>query len=285
MTSLKQALSKLGIDEWIFGLAGLGALFFSILSVLGVWPFNSDDTLKIIVGAVGAILLAIFAQSTRRHADIENLKRTIGVVESELLDHREEFGHHLALSIGRTMTSATDTSLSSSTPRLVTNHGFSGSQAEYQKILYKRVVNNEISFRLVVVIHHKQKLEDIIFKLLLHEGHRFYIQHYDAPPKAFPLLNLMSFDNETYYVGGYNTESSPEESKVLKIKEPNTAELLRAYWTSLWQNAIPLNPGSVIDWDELKRISLERFNISPEEFDNLVSEIRKKADAQKRKLR
>lgn len=283
MRTLKETIRNLGLDGWIFALTGVAAIIFGVLSFLGLLPFDEKQTLSIVIGALGLLMAAVVAQTARRHAEISELKNALGITEAELLGSNE-FGLHLASSVAKSKNYVLDTLLTSAIPRLTTSYGFSGSQAEFHRLLYERVIKGDITFRYVTVIFHRQRLQDIVFKLLLHEGSRFYIRHYEPPPTAIPIINLMSFDDEAFYLGGFYTKSEARETPVLFIREPHLTQILKNYWNSLWDAAIPLNEGGIINWTELKRIG-EKVGMSKDEFEAMKKQMVDEAHSMRKQLR
>jgi hypothetical protein len=296
MNSLRKYLHKIGLDGWIFALTGLGAIAFGVLSALGLWPFSQNLSLQIIASAIGVLMLAVVVQTAKRQAEIEELKNALGVTQTRLINRGDEFVEHLTSNARNANhfiydTHMTDVSpnLSSKTDRFVyngkpsSNYGFSGPYANYFKLLYTRVTKREIYFRYVTMIFNLYTLEEVIFKLLLHEGYRYRIRHYEPPPKAIPIVNLMSFDDKEFYYGGFEIRETARPAQVLFTSDPNTAELFKDYYDTLWNEAISLNEGGVIDWVELKRIGL-RLGMADDDFESMVKEVEKEVKRQKSQM-
>ncbi len=273
MSLWKRYLHNLGIEDWIFGLSGLGAIVLSVLGFLQVWPFGIQPTLQVIVGAIGVLMLAIVAQTSRRREELREFQEALGVAEIEIMGSGREFGHDIFRSASQTKHFILNSFLNASTPLLTKGYGFSGSQAEVHRLIYRRVIQDEIEFRLVVVIFHKEMLEDTLFKLLLHEGHKFFIRYYESPPKVIPVLDMISFDDEKFYLGAYHTSASPGTTPRVSIREARFSEMLKSYWRIHWENAIPLNVGGVIDWNNLKEIG-SKLGLSDEEFNTTIDKVK-----------
>lgn len=112
------------------------------------------------------------------------------------------------------------------------------------------------------------------------EGCEYYLRHYDAPLQAIPILHIMSFDDEHFYIGGFYASDSSTTEKAVYIRDLSMTKMLQDYWDELWKRSKPLNEGKIIDWNELKLIA-SRIGISEDEFDTSVRQLR--ADAEKRK--
>lgn len=203
MNTTKQIIYNLGLEGWIFALTSLAAIVFSVLSFLGVLPFDEEQTSSIVIGAIGLLMAAVVAQTARRQVGILELKRAIGVAESQLLSP-EEFIAHLVLSVIRANDSICDAymSMHQDKPTLPPSHSssfFLGWPGEYRKKLFQRVSKREIEFRRVQLIPNKKILEEVVFRLVLHDGYKYYIRYYEAPQEAIPIINVMSFDDERVF--------------------------------------------------------------------------------------
>lgn len=279
---LRRLIYSIGWDGVFLGVCGLVALGLGILDFVPQLQLTKDPILRVNLSFVGLLLEALVIQNTQRRSELSELKSALGVVEADLLNSAKEFGQHLVPSVIKAKlfvldTYLTHTILSSRKPR------FSGTQGEYQRLLSQRVLKDEITFKYVTVIFHQEGLEDQIFKLLLHEGYKYYIRHYEPPPTPIPIINLMSFDDEAFYLGGFHTKEVAAEEQVLYIREPSLTHLLKNYWFVLWEGSTPLNEGGIINWAELRRIS-QRLGMTETEFGEVVSRVKEEVQRERRKL-
>ena len=285
MKTLRLLFQNLGVDGWIFGLISMGAIVFGVLSFFSIIPITPEQTTAILIGAIGVLMSAIIALGARRHAEIVELKNALGMSEIETLTTSREFGLHLVQSIGKTKRFVLDTNLTNPHPGLQTSQSiFYGEHAEYEKLLHQKLVRSEITFNYVGMIFHKQSLENRIFKMLLYEGYSYYVRHCEPPPKAFPIFNMMSFDDDAFYIGGFHIKTSAVKTEALYIRDADLALMFKEYWVELWNEAIPLNEGKIIDWKELERIGI-KLGMSKGEFDQMVSKIKERVQREKRLLR
>ena len=151
-------------------------------------------------------------------------------------------------------------------------------------MLFQRVSKGEIGFKRVLVIFDRQALERVIYRLLLHEGCNYYIRHYEALAKAIPMVNVLSFDDETFYLSADYPKEMARQLQFLRIREPKLADLFKSYWNNLWSQAIPLNEGGFIDWEELERIGL-KMGMTKDEFESMVSKMKDRVQQDKRRIR
>ncbi|MHC1784115.1 MAG: hypothetical protein AB9891_15405 [Anaerolineaceae bacterium] len=69
MDKIKETLRNLGFEGWVFSLTSMAAIIFSVLSFLGILPFDSEQTSSIVIGALGLLMAAMVTQIERRHTD------------------------------------------------------------------------------------------------------------------------------------------------------------------------------------------------------------------------
>lgn len=284
MKFLRSILTHLELDSWIFGLTGIFAIIFSIISFLGIVPLSTEQSVQILLGAMGTLMLAVVTQTARRQIEFSELRSLLGVSNVELLTSRSEYKQHLLFNIARINRCVSDTILSPPvTPKSQPEY-FYGSRTDYKMILYKRVAKGEISYRRVEIIASKFSLERTIYRLLLFEGHKFLLRHYDAPPNFIPILNLVSFDDDKFYIHDFYPSESTIDKKTLVLSGNSSTEFLRDYWNILWNEATPLNQGGIINWEELRRVGM-RVGLLPDEFDSLTTKLKENVQRDKRRLR
>lgn len=117
----------------------------------------------------------------------------------------------------------------------------------------------------------------MIEELIAYKDKECYIRHYEPPPRAIPLLHIMSFDNEHFYIGGFHPVESLGEETAVYIRHHLVNRLLAEYWNVLWANATPLKEGKRIYLDRLWQIA-ERIGVSHDEFDKMVRPMGENAD-------
>lgn len=266
-------VGALGLEGWVFGLTGLASIVFSVASFLGYVPLSIEQTLQIVVGAVGALMLAVVTQSSKRSAEIQDIRNALGVADIQRLDTGLELPEHLVLSSKKAKSFVTETFMNWEKPRINTITYLLGEDGNnYNRVILERVTKNEISYRQVQVVYHKQGLEELIHRLLLHEGYGYYIRHYDEQSSAIPMLHVTSFDDEVFYLGVGYPKGQPAKNEVIRLRETNTQEILKQYWNILWESASTLNEGGWIEWDKLRRIG-ERVGVKDKDFDEMVSRV------------
>lgn len=281
--NVRRILSSIGWDGAFWSVCGFVTFAIGILDFLPQFQLTDDPILRLVLSSIGLVLGATVAQTAGRKAEILELRETLGIAESHLLDHTTETPQQLVGQILRARRYVLDSRLNWATPRYTKSY-LSGSHGEYHRFLFHRLTKGEIIFRQVEVIFHRQSLELTIYRLLLHEECKFFVRHYEPPPKAIPAIHVLSFDDETFFLGGFHATEASGVAQRLQIREPNLARLLTSYWDTLWNTAIPLNEGGIVNWGELKRIGL-RVGMTENEFDTMVGEKRAEAQRDKRMLR
>ena len=194
-----------------------------------------------------------------------------------MLEEKRSFPQHLVQSVRKTQRFVLDTSLNYEYAALP---GTDEPQWQYKQILEKRVKQGEISFRRIEVIFSRERFEEVLRKLLAYEGCEYFIRYYEAPPKAIPVLHIMSFDDEHFYLGGFYPAESPAEELVVYIYHPEMTQFLRDYWNMLWLRATPLNEGKRINWPELKRIAMH-LGITEPEYESMVTTLKEAMQREK----
>jgi hypothetical protein len=189
----------------------------------------------------------------------------------ETLEAKQSFPQQLVRSIRRAKKFVLDMNLIEEVPRELNTP-----YKKYRQILEERVSGGELSFKRVEVVYSRERLERIVTRLLKHEGQDCFIRHYEPPIRAIPILQLMSFDDRDFYLGGFHSDISPTEEQVLYCRHAEITRVLREYWNVLWMKALPLNKGDVIHWKELKRIAL-RIGMKEAEYEELIAELKSKA--------
>jgi len=279
MIKIKQVLTELGFDGWAFLLCGAGAVVIAVLDFTQVVHLTTEDALRMIIVAIGLMMGAIAAQSGRRTAELQDLRDALGATSVEVV-RPELRTSHIRQNVVRAKHLILDTSLHVLRAK---NIHPADNPNHYYYVLYERLKRKEITFRKIDTITSKERLEFVVSSLLVFEGLNYYIRYYDALPKPIPVLNMMSIDNEIFYLGAFYVSDAPADTVgEVVIRSPEMSRLFEAYWNNLWYSATPLNEGKRINWDELKVIA-HRVGMSEEEFNSIVSKW--KDEVQRRKRR
>lgn len=268
-------IKDIGLDILALGLTGLAAIIIGVSEFAGWIQLSNDQLLKMILVAIGLLMSAVVAQAMHRASEVKELRDAVGVAEIKILDSDRAFPESLASSISRAKKFVLDTAFnfeySSESPRV---------QSNYKMILDRRLKRGEISFRRVDVIYNKERLDMVIRRLVRYEGLEYYIRYYKSPPKAIPLLNMMSFDDEHFYLGGYHSAESEAEEYATYLRHPLITQFLQSYWKVLWLSAIPLNEGRRINWNELKQIA-SSFGLNGQEYDAFIKRIKEEVERER----
>lgn len=276
MSKIKLIISELGIDGWIFGLTALGAVVIGILDFTPLIDITSDASLKMVLVALGLTMAAIVAQTSKRTVEMQELQDAIGTVSFQSIERRKEFPLHIMQRISKAENFVLIASLNhtSSPPNPLDELN-----RNFEQALTERVKKKEISLRRVEVIFTKDKLETAIARLLSYDETDYLVRYYEPPPQAIPILNIISIDNEEFYIGAYGTGDIISGEQVLYVKNPQIIRFLESYWNDLWYSAKPLNEGKRINWDELKVIAL-RLGMNDTGFDLIVKKLKNKIRSQ-----
>ena len=271
MSIFKSVVRSLSIDEWILGLSALAAVVIGILDFTPLVDIADEKVLvRMALIAIGLLMSAVVIQEGKRSAEIKALRDAVGTSSVELLSGKE-FVLRAERSIARARNFVLDTTLSATYAGVTRKHPLSARDTYYYT-LYKRLQNKEIVYRRIEVIFNRERLESVIFRLLVYEGMNYYLRYYDPPPEPIPVLNLLSIDHEEFFLGGFSS-SDVYLGGFAFIKSAQMGPFFKAYWDNLWFSAKPLNEAGRIDWDELERIA-RRIGMNREEFDAMVESIK-----------
>jgi hypothetical protein len=267
MGKIKRILTQLGFDGWAFLLCGVGSVAIAVLDFAQVVHLTNEDALRMIMVAIGLIMGAIAAQSGRRTAELQELRDSLGKTSVEIVRPALRT-QHIRQNVIHAKRFILDTSLHVLHAKSM--HPASGSD-HYYYIIYERLKRKEITFRKIDTVTTKERLEFVISSLLVFEGMNYYIRYYDALPQPIPVLNVMSIDNEVFYLGAFHVSDAPAETVgEVVLRGPEISRLFEAYWNNLWYSATPLNEHKRINWDELRAIA-HKVGMDEEEFDAVVS--------------
>jgi len=275
MGRIKRTLAQLGFDGWAFLLCGVGSVVIAVLDFTQVVHLTNEDALRLIIVAIGLMMSAIAAQSARRAAELKDLRDSLGATSIELVNYSERrlYAIQARKFILDTTLHLTDAK-NMTHPADLPNHHY-----------YARVMKNEITVQKIEAIPTKERLEYVISRLIIYEGANYLVRYYDASSKPTPVLNLMSIDNEVFYLGSFYGSTPPADPiRDAVIRGPEMRQLFEAYWNNLWHSATPLNEGKRINWDELKAIA-HRVGMSEEEFNSVISKWTDEVQRRKRRGR
>ena len=264
-------LQGLGWQGWTLILCGFAAMVVALLDFVELIHLNTETSLRFILISTGLLLNSIAALESVRKADLQDLANALGASQVELIGSRREFQSHVRESIFDARQFVLHTMLTAERGTFV--HPLD-KPSDFSSVLFARISRGEINYRRVEIIFHRERLEHVLCRLLLYEGMNYLVRYYEAPPKAIPVLNMMSIDNERFYLGGFYAGDAPiDASNAVCIRNKEAGSLLEAYWHNLWQSAIPLNEGKRINWDELHRIA-QSLGVAADEFDNMIEKTR-----------
>jgi hypothetical protein len=280
MSRIRLIIRELGIDGWIIGLAAIAAI------VIGLWDFvpqpkhmTPDPLLRMILVALGLTMAAIVAQTSRRSLEISELRDAVGVTSVELIRPGKDFQFHAQKSFNLARRFILDTTLHREHATL--NHPLDD-PADYHHTLYERVQKREVSYRKIESIYNKERLEYVISRLLIYEDMDYIVRCYVSRSKPIPVFNLMSIDNEMFYLGAFYLGDAPAETEnIAFISGSKMSRLFEAYWNNLWHSAKPLNEERRINWDELRSIA-KLVEMSDDEFNAIVNKWKRVVQRHKR---
>lgn len=146
------------------------------------------------------------------------------------------------------------------------------SESSSRKLLNQRVMNDELTYKFVQVIYDRTHFESMIRRLLRFHKHHYYIGYFIGAPDVIPVLNVMIFDEQHFFIGGYYGPSVRGEDSNLYTNDEAIGQTLRQYFNYLWGSARLLNEKRTINWDEVRHCGL-KMGYSLEELNITISQI------------
>jgi hypothetical protein len=142
----------------------------------------------------------------------------------------------------------------------------------------ERLLNREITLRQLVVIHHRQHLEEIIHMVeRFRNSDRYELRGYEPAALPMPALSLWSFDDRHTYAGSFYVGSPLVADEMLSVTDDQLNRWLLNYWHELWTQADIIKQGLHV-YDLKLRAIAERLNVP--NFDQLVNDARTAAAGQ-----
>lgn len=267
MSKIKQFFGKLGFDGWTNAIIGIVAIAFGLLDFIPQLKLDQNTILRLILIVSGLLLTGYASQSARRSSEIDDIKKAINLTETRLVYSGKEGTNALREYVTHTKKFILDTTLTAERANI--RHPLDAPDS-YHNALYQRVRNKEISYRRVEIISTKERLEYAIMRLIIHDGTDYLLRYFGSQSKPIPVLNVMSFDNESILLGGFYTSDAPAETVfMVSIKSSDVSKVIANYWETLWHAAKPLNEGGRIDWQELKFLATQ-IGVSELEFTEMI---------------
>ncbi len=280
MSKIKQFFGKLGFDGWANAIIGIVAIAFGLLDFIPQLKLDQNTILRLILIVSGLLLTGFASQSARRSSEIDDIKKAINLTETRLVYSGKEGTNALREYVTHTKKFILDTTLTAERANI--RHPLDAPDS-YHNALYQRVRNKEISYRRVEIISTKERLEYAIMRLIIHDGTDYLLRYFGSQSKPLPVLNVMSFDNESILLGGFYTSDAPAETVfMVSIKSSDVSKVIVNYWETLWHAAKPLNEGGRIDWQELKFLATQ-IGVSELEFTEMIDKWKNESRKRNRK--
>lgn len=280
MSKIKQFFGKLGFDGWTNAIIGIVAIAFGLLDFIPQLKLDQNTILRLILIVSGLLLTGYASQSARRSSEIDDIKKAINLTETRLVYSGKEGTNALREYVTHTKKFILDTTLTAERANI--RHPLDAPDS-YHNALYQRVRNKEISYRRVEIISTKERLEYAIMRLIIHDGTDYLLRYFGSQSKPIPVLNVMSFDNESILLGGFYTSDAPAETVfMVSIKSSDVSKVIANYWETLWHAAKPLNEGGRIDWQELKFLATQ-IGVSELEFTEMIDKWKNESRKRNRK--
>jgi len=96
----------------------------------------------------------------------------------------------------------------------------------------------KIRFQQVRIFYRQAEVELAMEDEFRFRGINYFCRYIPTPPVEFPVINMRSYDNRTFIIGGFQGVAADLDGHVLEFdgKEP-VATFLKMYWETLWASA------------------------------------------------
>jgi transcriptional regulator with XRE-family HTH domain len=107
--------------------------------------------------------------------------------------------------------------------------------------LSARIAKGEVIYQRVQVFFDETDVLNAMMDEYRFKGKKYYCKYFPTPPISVPTINISSYDEKTFVVGGYyeSRSSTPHEYALLFDHRQPISGFLREYWRVLWTDAIP----------------------------------------------
>jgi hypothetical protein len=265
---------ELDVEKWILRLAAVAAVAIGVIDFTSLIELPANHLLRIVLIAIGLTMAAVSTQTSKRFAEMNELRHIFGAASIELIENQKDFEDHSKQSAARAQRFILHTRLGTNSAKLV--HPLDDFES-HSKVIYERVSRGEIRYQRIETFANKDRFELAVFRLLVYEGLDYRVRYFSTVDPSIPVLNLMSIDNEAFYLGGFYISDAPSDtSSAVLIKSSQMQRLFKSYWDNLWLSARPLNENGRIDWGELGTIA-NRIGMTDGEFCVLRERLQKEA--------
>jgi transcriptional regulator with XRE-family HTH domain len=133
----------------------------------------------------------------------------------------------------------------------------------------ERILRSEVVFQRVQIFFERDDLLNAMMDAWRFRGKQYYCRYFPTPPLSIPAINMSSYGNERYIVGGYydiRSSDSDEYALLLDNRQP-LAKFFEEYWRVLWAQSKPFpNPET---WSNSKQLCQE-LGVDKAEWGRLV---------------
>jgi hypothetical protein len=258
----------LSLDRIVFGLTGLTGVVIGLLDYLQIIDWDTERYTKIILLGTGLLMITVVAEAIRRERALESIADQFGNPAHKYLDMDTEVPGAFERSLRQAEKSVNEAVLT------WTVRSNQDRRDRYRNERDKRLRKHDITLRQLVVIHHLQHFEEVVYMLERFRNDDCYeLRSYAPAALPMPALSLWSFDDTATYAGSFYVQSPPGPDKMLFVNDKQLNAWLLGYWQELWARADIIKQGLHVYDDKVRDIAV-RLGISGASFDQLVNDAR-----------
>jgi len=250
--SFRQWIDRIGIDGLVLTICCVIGIVLSAYDLAGGNQLNGS----LLIGILSLLVLEMVFQRVRLDKVREELIRSLKGVRAESFTTGKDFADTKYRLLLETEDHIHDTELCLP-PKPSTSSALLEQESAFRQLLNERITKGEITYKYVQVVHDRLHLESLLRKLFQFSGYKYYLGYFVGGSETIPVLNVMSFDDKHFLVGGYYGPSGRGEDRNLYIQHEDVQMTLRQYFDYLWSKARLLNENRATNWDEVKRCGLQ----------------------------
>jgi hypothetical protein len=220
-----------------YGIEGLMGIFFAIVAIgVAIYEFLGGNAISspVLVALLAVLLIEVYIQRSKLDRNRDEIIGSLGGVKIEVFANSEQLKNKQYQLLAQTKDTVFDTELC--LPKGGKTPYTPGSFSKYRKLLNQRVQKGELKVRIVQAIYDQRRFESLLWALFSLGNYKYYIGCYIGAPDVIPVLNVMGFDNEHYFIGGYYGPTVRGEDRNLYIHHEEIGTTILHYFEYLWGN-------------------------------------------------
>lgn len=268
MKEIKRFFERIGLGGTVVAFSALAAIGFAIYGLVG----GSQLSEPLLVGVLGLLLLEVLFQHERLESAKDDIINSLKGVRVEIFSSDKDFADAKYRQLLTSKNFVHDMELC--LPMLPSRPAEVVAESPFRKLLNERVMKGELTYKYVQVIYDRTQFESVLRKLFRFSKYRYYLGYFVGAPEVAPVLNLMNFDDEHFFMGGYYGPTVRGQDRNVHIQHDLIGQTFRQYYDYLWSKARIFNDNRIINWSEVRDCGL-KLGYSLDELNATIAQIAK----------